>query len=118
MVEEWAKANPDADEDTNPWAKVPSGQKVETAIDVLSYFEDKYKCSGICKTALFYYSLPLADKIPKDTCVSHLKDEIGKSLTALGVASVVCGVVILLIFICQYALWCKYEDQDEIKSMY
>lgn len=30
------------------------------AFTVLTYFESKYECSGICNTALFYYSLNLS----------------------------------------------------------
>jgi len=94
----------------NPYYDVPEGKDIETAISLLSFFERKYVCSGICTPALFYYSLSLEKGIPTDTCLSYLKEEIGDSLTYLGVASVVTGVVILLIFIFQYALWCKYED--------
>jgi hypothetical protein len=56
--------------------------------------------------------------VPSATCLSYLKEEIGSSLTYLGVASIVVGIVILLIFICQYALWCKYEDKTNPGAKY
>jgi hypothetical protein len=87
-------------------------------MNLLNYFEQKYTCSGICSPALFYYSLPLTEGVPSATCLSFLKEEIGSSLTYLGVASIVVGIVILLIFICQYALWCKYEDKTNPGAKY
>jgi len=37
---------------------------LDSAITVMKYFEGKYKCSSICKPALFYYSRPLSDGMP------------------------------------------------------
>lgn len=38
---------------------------LDLAIDFANYFEEQYRCSGICKSALFYYSLSVTEGIPK-----------------------------------------------------
>jgi len=65
---------------------------------VLSYFEKKYACSGVCTAALFYYSLPLEQGPPNQVCLMFLKNEIGSSLIYLGSVSIAGGVVMALIW--------------------
>lgn len=76
---------------------------------MLSYLEQKYECSGVCEPGLFYYSLELSAGLPSVTCLSFAKDEVGSSLSYLGITAVVCGLVCFLIWIFQYALWRKYD---------
>lgn len=83
---------------------------MESGLAVLSYFENKYQCSGICESSLFFYELDLSYGQPKTTCLLHVKEEIEGSLTYLGVTSLLIGVVCLLIWLCQYSLWCNYKD--------
>lgn len=35
------------------------------------YYElmDQYKCSGMCKTSMFYYNKPITDGIPNKVCL-------------------------------------------------
>lgn len=91
---------------------VPLSASIDVGINVLSYFEEKYTCSGICEPGLFYFSLDVAKGIPDQTCLSFAKEEIGSSLSYMGVTSVVCGIVCFFIWICQYALWRRYDDKD------
>ena len=63
--------------DTSSKSDVPTGTTIETSVKVLEYFESKYQCSGICTPSLFYYSLNLDEGVPKTTCLSHVKTEIG-----------------------------------------
>lgn len=93
-----------ADPDT--YTYIPEGEALDVGIKVVTWFENKYTCSGICNTALFYYSLPLSEGIPDETCLTHLKQEIGDTMTYLGVAAVVIGVLAFLVFLVQYCLWC------------
>lgn len=92
---------------------MPTGSVVDTGIKVIQYFENKYKCSGICTTALFYYSLDLSEGIPQNTCLTNLKSEIGDSLTWLGACTLTVGVICFLIWMMQYVLWCKFEEDDD-----
>jgi len=88
---------------------------LNSAFTILTYFESKYQCSGICNTALFYYSLDLSIGIPTKVCLIYLKQEIGSSLVYLGIVSIVGGFLMSLIWCCQYALWRTYEDDEEGK---
>ena len=65
---------------TSTASDVPTGTTIETSVKVLEYFESKYQCSGICTPSLFYYSLNLDEGVPKTTCLSYVKTEIGDSL--------------------------------------
>jgi hypothetical protein len=67
---------------------------------ILGYFENKYTCSGACRPALFYYSLDLSKGAPTKNCLSFLKEEIGASLNYLGIAALVCGFIMSLIWCC------------------
>jgi len=81
---------------------------------ILTYFETKYTCTGVCKPTLFYYSIPINKGPPTTNCLSYLKQEIGSSLRGLGIASIVGGVIMGLIWCCQYALWRTYEEDEEV----
>jgi len=81
------------------------------SIRALTWFENAYTCSGFCNPGLFYYSLDLDEGPPKDACLIHLKREIGDSLTYLGVCSIICGVLMCLVFSFQYMLWCPVEEE-------
>ena len=41
-----------------------SESKLGLAIDFANYFEEAYKCSGICESALFYYALDIMEGKP------------------------------------------------------
>jgi len=102
---------------TNPNnIEVPYGPAMSTSISIISYFEAKYTCSGICTTSLFYTSLDLEKGVPSTTCLTYLKTEIGDSMQYLGVTAVVAGLIMFLIWIAQYALWRKYEDEQHFDN--
>jgi hypothetical protein len=50
--------------------------------------------------------------VPQTTCLSYAKKEIGDSLRYLGVAAFMCGLLMLCTWICQYALWRTYDEND------
>jgi len=104
------------DESQQNYEFVPTGTAVDTGLAVLAYFEQKYECSGICESSLFYYELDLTAGRPKTTCLLHVKEEVEGSLTYLGITSVIIGVICLLIWVCQYSLWCNYTDKDSDKQ--
>ena len=78
----------------------------------ITFFESKFTCSGICETSMFYYTLPLSEGPPTTTCLSYMKTEIENNLTYMGMASLVCGFIMLVTWLCQYMLWKKYDDSD------
>lgn len=91
---------------------MPNVVVMEAATAALTYFEAKYTCSGFCNPGLFYYSLDLTEGIPTTSCLIYLKTEIGDSLTYLGVTSIICGVLMCLVFAFQYMLWFPVEDES------
>lgn len=63
-----AKANGNSDFDY-----VPSGEATDIGLRVISFFESKYTCSGICNPGLFYFSLTLDKGVPTQGCIQFLK---------------------------------------------
>ena len=80
---------------------------------MIKYFESKYVCSGICNSALFYYSLTVELGPPQVTCLRYLKEEVGDNLTYLGVSAILAGIVMFLIWLAQYSMWCKHDDEEQ-----
>lgn len=80
-----------------------------SAMALMSYFESKYTCSGICNPALWYYSLNLSVGIPTKNCLIYLKQEVGDHLVYLGITSLVTGFILFFVWICQYCLWKKFK---------
>jgi len=58
---------------------------------------------------MFYYTLPMAVGPPSTTCLTHLKSEIENNLTYMGLASLLCGMIMVVTWLCQYLLWKKYD---------
>lgn len=96
---------------------VPDDAVLQTSIKAIEFFESKYKCSGFCNPGLFYYSLDLDQGMPKTSCLMYLKQEVNNSLTVLGVVSLICGLLMMLAWCAQYALWCNYSDDMSGKSV-
>jgi hypothetical protein len=99
--------------DTTPekteYGWVPHGSTIDMGIKVITFFEAKYTCSGICNPALFYYTLDLSEGIPTSSCLQYLKSEIGDRMSYLGITAIIIGVLMMLVFVVQYALWCNYK---------
>lgn len=85
-----------------------NGTSNSGAVKLIKYFEDKYTCSGICKTPLFYYSLDLSQGIPSTTCLMSLKQEVQSSVGYLGVTGIIIGIVMFFVWTCQYCLWRQF----------
>lgn len=71
----------------------------------LGYFESKYKCTGMCSQALFYYRRDLSDGIPKETCLASLNQELTQSMDYLGISCVIVGIIMFFTWVFQYNLW-------------
>jgi hypothetical protein len=78
------------------------------ALKLIKYFEEKYTCSGICKTPLFYFSLDLSQGIPSSTCLMSLKREVQSSVAFLGVTAIIIGIIMFFVWTCQYCLWRQF----------
>jgi hypothetical protein len=80
-------------------SSMPDKTKIQAGVDILTYFESKYTCSGICSSGLFYWSLALDKGIPTLNCLLYLKNEIGDNMSYLGVTSVVISGILFFIWI-------------------
>lgn len=74
----------------------------------IEFFENEYECAGICNKALFNWIQPVAEGIPTQSCVTSVKDDLTGSFMGLGIATLVSGVLLFFIWLCQYCLWKKY----------
>ena len=74
-------------------------------IQLIGFLEKNFECNGICDTGLFYYTRDLASGVPQSTCLASLKGEIQNNATYLGLAILATGVLCLVTWVLQYALW-------------
>ena len=73
----------------------------------MKFFESEYDCSGICEEPLFYFSKSVENGMPK-SCFSDIKDEVRKEMFFLGITSLGCGLLLIVLWTFQYCLWRKY----------
>ena len=93
------------------------GQEYQAGFNLIKGFEQKFSCSGICDTQLFYYTRPMSKGPPKSTCILHMKDQIANNLTYMGMSSTMCGLIMIFMWICQYSLWKRnYYDEPPKKK--
>lgn len=109
LISEKEAAREKDDYNTTIYYDMPNENMISAGVALLSYFERKYSCSVVCEPSLFYYSLDLSEGVPRESCLANIKEEIGGSLSYLGGAALTCGIVMFLLWICQYALWRRYE---------
>lgn len=74
----------------------------------IEFFEDEYECAGICKKALFNWIQPVSEGIPTKSCVSAVKDDLTGSFMGLAICTLISGVLLFFIWLCQYCLWRNY----------
>ena len=72
--------------------------------------ETRFQCSGVCQPGLFWYTVQVGTAPATSNCVQYIADEIGSKYTPVGVTAIASGVIMSLIWLFQYALWCKFED--------
>ena len=84
-------------------------KKVQQAIKLVTYFEEKFTCSGICESSLFYYTINLEKGPPTTTCLSYMKAEVANNLTYMGMTTLLCGFIMMFTWLCQYCLWGRYD---------
>jgi len=87
---------------------------INTALGLVTYFERVHSCSGICTPSFFFWTLETKDSvgIPVNRCIGSFKAVINSSLAGLAWTSLIVGICLFMVWICQYCLWKKYEDND------
>ena len=81
---------------------------------LLKFFEKRFTCTGICETTLFYWTLDTNDAVgvPSETCLPNLKKIMTESVAGLAYATLIVGIALFFVWICQYCLWKKYDDNE------
>ena len=78
-------------------------------IDWITFFEREFDCAGICKTSLFAWTRSIEEGRPHQYCLLGISEGLKPHLTGLAFCCFALGVLLHLIFICQYCLWAKYK---------
>ena len=76
-------------------------------IEMYEALEDEYKCSGMCKPSLFYFSRPLHEGPPQKTCLYKFKHMMHQSADALALNAIFTGILALLMFFAHFGLYCR-----------
>ena len=87
-------------------------------ISVVSQLESEYKCSGLCKEPLFYFTQSVTEGLPTQACIVPALEDIGSTLQNLGAILIVTGLLFyIMIFmtapICFYDKVKKQTEEDE-----
>lgn len=75
-----------------------------------SFLEDQYNCSGICRTAIFYFSNPVDYGPPKQTCLSKFVTHVSQKSSAPATMSILTGVLALFTFFFHFLLYMRPVD--------
>ena len=79
-------------------------------IKVMEAMEARFSCSGFCQPGLFWFTKDVGTAPPTDNCLTYMMNEIGTKYTPVGATAIASGIIMSLIWLFQYALWCKYDE--------
>lgn len=82
-------------------------------VNLYAHIEDLFECSGMCKSSLFYFGLPITKGYPEQTCIHHFKDYLDTSAGSFAKASVMTGLIFLFIFFMHFGLYCRDKNHQE-----
>jgi hypothetical protein len=94
---------------TTEGAKNGAAEADQTSVKLIGFFEKKYNCSGICKTPLFYATLPMSSGWPQEACLKNIQAEISNSSMYVGVIALIVGILMFGAWVMQYCLWKKFD---------
>lgn len=60
--------------------------------------EQKFACSGFCKSALFWFTKDI-NSVPSKACKESIIKEIGSGYTVPGVIVIIAAILVLIIFL-------------------
>jgi len=79
--------------------------------------EEMFECSGMCRPALFYHSLPVSEGYPMQTCIQELKEFVDDGAVSFAQTSVVTGVLSLVLFLMHFRFYfIEPENTEEIRN--
>lgn len=80
-------------------------------LKVMGAMESEFACSGICAPNLFWYTRPLTNPAPTLRCLDNMTNIATARLMVPGLCILAGGVWLMFLWIFQYCLWCKKEDE-------
>lgn len=81
-------------------------------LDLFGDIEKGYHCSGVCDKEPVYYFSDISKGFPKKKCKGSIQTElIGKVVQGTGIAYIVTGSVLCIIWFVQYGLCCRKKQQ-------
>ena len=75
---------------------------------LLSFYtqaENIFECSGMCRPALFYHTLPITEGYPKQTCLQEMKQFVDDGAVDFAKSAVTTGVLCLILFILHFGFY-------------
>lgn len=84
---------------------------------LITYFEQKYDCSGFCYPALFYYSQPVTKGLPQEGCLKGFLEDIDREMLDLGIVFIVTAVILTFMLCCACPVCC-YQSEFERDMMF
>jgi len=85
----------------------------EKFIKLIAHIEDKYSCSGLCTTPLFYLTQSVTKGPPKIPCLVPLLKDVSLLLQNLGAAMIVAGILFFFMIFCSIPI-CYYNKEKEV----
>ena len=82
-------------------------------MDFFEHIESEYDCSGMCETSLFYYTKNVAEGVPDETCLMHVKNNIGDNVRSYGQLSFFSAIISFGLFFVHFFLYTRKELTDE-----
>ena len=84
---------------------------------LIKYIEKKYKCSGVCKKALFFYSVELDQGRPMLTCGDTLLKAFNPYIASFGIILIITAV--FLLFTCKATsfIFCFFHEKKINKKL-
>lgn len=112
LEEKSSTAKAASDEKVTSYLSSGQDKAQRMSLSLARFIQNKFDCSGICETSLFYWGRSIQKGTPLngETCLNYLKEEIANNLTYMGIVSVIVSLVMLILFFAQYALWKNYDD--------
>ena len=74
-------------------------------LELIGTIETMFKCSGMCETGLFYFSMPLNKGLPQKTCIHKITEFVQKETKSHSKICVLTGLLGLVIIFLHFALY-------------
>jgi len=81
-------------------------------LETLAEIEDAFECSGMCEPGLFYFSRPISEGMPHETCMHKMVVYLQDNTHGFGSMATINGILALMCFIAHFALYGKQPKKE------